>query len=186
MLKRSIDLVISLLGLILFSPVLLIITFFILLKDGFPVVYKQERVGLFGKPFTIYKFRTMVNGADYIGPLFTSKDDPRITRIGALLRKTSLDELPQLINVLKGDMSLVGPRPNVADQQHEYQIDDWNLRNSVLPGITGLAQIYGRSACTFQERLYFDLQYVRTHNVLLDMKIIILTICNVILRKGSF
>lgn len=186
MLKRLFDIVFSLLGLVLLSPLLIIVSFVIVLKDGFPIIYKQERVGLSGKHFSIFKFRTMVKNAANIGPFYTSKNDPRITKIGAFLRRTSLDEIPQLLNVLKGDMSLVGPRPNVEKQREEYQSDDWDLRNSVLPGITGLAQVSGRSSCSFEQRLDFDVSYVQTHNIFLDMKIIILTVSSVLLKKGSF
>jgi lipopolysaccharide/colanic/teichoic acid biosynthesis glycosyltransferase len=186
MIKRIIEVLIVTLSLVILSPLLLVLSILILISDGYPILYKQERVGLHGNGFLIYKFRTMVKNATDIGPYFTSRDDPRITRIGGILRKTSMDELPQLFNVLMGDMSMVGPRPNVEKQRMDYEESDWELRNSVRPGITGLAQVSGRSCCTFEERLGFDLIYVRSNNISLDINIIFRTIIGVLLKKGSF
>lgn len=184
--KRIFDILFSGSFIVIILPVYLVLFLVILLDSGFPIIFKQQRIGLNGKPFSIYKFRTMVKNAASIGPFYTAKDDPRITKIGKFLRKTSLDELPQFFNVLKGDMSIVGPRPNVENQQEEYLPEDWDLRNSVLPGITGPAQISGRSDCTFEERLDYDLTYAKSNNLVLDLKIAFRTFTNVVMKKGSF
>jgi len=184
--KRLFDIVFSIMFIFFALPIYLFLTLFLVLESGFPVFFIQKRVGLKGKLFSIYKFRTMVKNANEIGPYNTAKDDPRITKTGRFFRKTSLDELPQFFNVLKGDMSIVGPRPNVERQKAEYQISDWELRNSVRPGITGLAQISGRSSCTFEERLYYDITYIKSYSLLLDFKIIYRTVMSVVLKQGSF
>jgi lipopolysaccharide/colanic/teichoic acid biosynthesis glycosyltransferase len=155
-----------------------------LIFDGAPVFYNQSRVGLNGNEFTIFKFRTMVNNASSIGPYFTSDNDPRITKIGGFLRKTSIDELPQFLNVLIGDMSIVGPRPNVMAQKAEYTANDWNARNSVKPGITGIAQVYGRSNCTFEERLNSDLDYIKRQGLVFDTILILKTVIAILLKRG--
>jgi len=153
--------------------------------DGFPVFYSQIRVGKHGVEFKMFKFRTMVKNADQIGSHQTAESDQRITKVGSFLRKTSIDELPQLINVLKGDMSLVGPRPNVLNQKIEYTEKDWTKRNKVAPGITGLAQVSGRSSLSFKERLHYDTMYVDKVGLLMDAKILSRTVLQVLLRKGS-
>lgn len=184
--KRLFDIVFSASFLLIALPVYILLILTIAIDSGFPVFFVQKRIGLKGKVFPIYKFRTMVKNAAEIGPFYTAKDDPRISKIGRVLRKTSLDELPQFLNVFKGDMSIVGPRPNVERQREEYKPEDWGLRNSVRPGITGLAQVSGRSSCTFEERLNFDLSYAQSHNLLFDFKIIFNTVVSVIKKKGSF
>ena len=183
--KRLFDIASSLIGLLCLLP-LFIITSLIVVFDNFgPVFYKQARVGLNGKIFYMYKFRSMKVDADKIGPYFTSTDDPRITRIGKWLRKSSIDELPQLVNVFLGHMSIVGPRPNVLQQKELYSEDNWVKRNSVRPGITGLAQATSRSSATGNERDKLDLQYVDRSSFVFDLKIILMTIKQVMLKGGN-
>lgn len=150
-----------------------------------PVIFRQDRVGRYGQIFAIYKFRSMVDNAMSQGPHFTSTDDPRVTRIGRFIRKTSLDELPQLFNVLKGDMSLVGPRPNVPQQRAGYTEDEWNKRNKVRPGVAGLAQALLRSTASPKERTRLDLEYVDKVSVVYDMQLILLTVKQVLLKGGN-
>lgn len=140
------------------------------------MVFRQTRLGLNGREFGMYKFRSMVKNAAQMGPYFTTDKDPRITRVGRFIRRTSIDELPQLINVLKGDMSLVGPRPDVPVQRSLYTEADWAERCSVRPGITGLAQALYRSEATYEQRLNADLRYAREASIWLDLQILVLTI----------
>ena len=170
--KRMLDVVISLAALIVLSPLLLIASIAIALESGLPVLFRQTRLGLNGREFGMYKFRSMVKDAASVGPWHTASDDPRITRVGKVLRRTSIDELPQLLNVLKGDMSLVGPRPDVPAQRSLYTDADWARRCSVRPGITGLAQARLRSEATQAQRLQLDLSYAARHDVWLDLQII--------------
>jgi lipopolysaccharide/colanic/teichoic acid biosynthesis glycosyltransferase len=144
-LKRTLDLALSLVALLILSPVLFGAALAIALESGFPVLFRQTRLGLHGREFGMLKFRSMVKNAASIGPYFTSTSDPRITRVGRFIRRTSIDELPQILNVLRGDMSLVGPRPDVPAQRALYSDADWAQRCSVRPGITGLAQALLRS-----------------------------------------
>lgn len=174
--KRAVDLLLSTVALALLSPVLLAAGLAVALESGWPVLFRQVRVGRFGREFRMYKFRSMVKDAPSLGPYYTIDDDPRITRVGRFIRRTSIDELPQLINVLKGDMSLVGPRPDVPTQRALYRPADWNIRCSVRPGVTGLAQALLRSAATPQQRLELDLRYVREASLWLDLKIIVCTL----------
>ena len=174
--KRLMDLLLAGLALLLLSPVLLATALAIVLDSGRPVFFRQTRVGRGGRPFGMFKFRSMVVNAASIGPYYTSGDDPRITRAGRIIRRTSLDELPQLLNVLRGDMSLVGPRPDVPAQRSLYSDADWALRCSVRPGITGLAQALLRSQATEDERRALDLRYVREQGVWLDLRIIAWTL----------
>lgn len=183
--KRIFDITASAIALCFFLPIFMIIAILIVLDDRGPVLYRQIRVGLNGQLFGMYKFRSMKVNADKIGPYFTSKDDPRITKVGKFLRKSSLDELPQLINVFLGHMSLVGPRPNVPQQESLYSPEKWVKRNLVRPGITGLAQATQRSEATAEERDTLDLDYVDQVSVLFDLKIIILTIVQVITKGGN-
>jgi lipopolysaccharide/colanic/teichoic acid biosynthesis glycosyltransferase len=176
MIKRALDLAASLVALLLLSPVLAATALAVMLEGGRPVLFRQVRVGQGGREFGMYKFRSMVTNAAAIGPYHTSADDPRITRVGRFIRRTSLDELPQLFNVLLGDMSLVGPRPDVPAQRALYAPADWDLRCSVRPGITGLAQARLRSAATESQRLALDLQYVREHGLWLDLRIVFWTL----------
>ena len=183
--KRCLDAGASALVLAILWPVLALIALVVRLDSPGPVFYRQERVGRGGRRFLIFKFRSMVSNADQIGPYHTARGDARITRVGAILRKTSLDELPQLLNVLRGDMSLVGPRPDVPAQESLYKPADWAKRNSVRPGLTGLAQATLRSAATPEERRQLDLEYVDRASVMFDLKIIFMTIRQV-LGRGSY
>lgn len=169
--KRLFDIATSLLALLLLGPVLLGTALAVAIESGFPVLFRQTRVGRLGREFGMYKFRSMVKDAASIGPYFTSANDPRITRVGRFIRRISLDELPQLLNVLKGDMSLVGPRPDVPAQRSLYTEADWAQRCSVRPGITGLAQALYRSESTEAQRLEADLRYTREASLWLDLKI---------------
>ncbi len=169
--KRILDIVLSLMALLVFSPLFVGAALAIGLESGFPVVFRQTRIGLNGREFGMFKFRSMVKNAVSIGPYFTSANDPRITRVGRFIRRTSIDELPQLINVLLGDMSLVGPRPDVPAQRSLYTAADWAQRCSVRPGITGLAQALYRSDSTEAQRLEADLRYTREVSPWLDLKI---------------
>ena len=185
MLKRSFDVAISLLVLLATSPIWLVVAVIIVLSDHGPVLYRQQRVGLRGTTFRIFKFRTMVPNADKIGGYSTATGDPRITGIGQFLRRYSIDELPQLINVLLGDMSLVGPRPDVPGQRSLYSDAEFTKRHSVKPGITGLAQATSRSRATPEERKRLDLEYVDNSSFLFDLKVIALTVRQVISVGGN-
>lgn len=169
--KRAFDLLLSLLALALLWPLLLGVALAIRLDSPGPVLFRQTRVGIKGQPFSILKFRSMVKNAAELGGYSTYDADPRITRVGRIIRRTSIDELPQLLNVLKGDMSLVGPRPDVPAQKSLYTNADWALRCSVRPGITGLAQALYRSESTEAQRLEADLRYAREATLWMDLKI---------------
>ena len=169
--KRGMDIALSLAALLALAPLLLGTALAIAIETGFPVVFRQTRLGLNGREFGMYKFRSMVKNAAQVGPYFTTDNDPRITRVGRFVRRTSIDELPQLINVLKGEMSLVGPRPDVPAQRSLYTPVDWAQRCSVRPGITGLAQALYRSDSTEVQRLDADLRYTREASLWLDLKI---------------
>lgn len=189
LIKRIIDFVLSLIALIILSPILLIIAIIIKLDSKGPVFFKQERLGRNGEVFLIYKFRTMIPDAEKVGlGIYTSSSDPRITKVGGFLRKTSLDELPQFINVLKGEMSLVGPRPPVPYHPYKYEdySDEQKLRFTVPPGITGYAQISGRNTLTWDERIEYDIEYVKNFSVLLDIKIMFKTIGYTFNKKAIY
>ena len=183
--KRFFDILCAASALALLAPLLLAIALIVRIDSPGPVLYRQTRVGLGGKTFSMYKFRSMVTNADRIGGYQTQQQDPRITTSGRWLRRTSLDELPQLLNVLKGDMSVVGPRPDVPQQQSLYLRNDWTLRHSVRPGITGLAQATLRSDATTEQRLQLDLDYVGRHSLLFDLRIILMTVRQ-LWTKGSY
>ncbi len=178
--KRLIDLLGSLTGLIILLPVFVIISILIKLTSKEPIFFTQERLGKNGKIFKINKFRTMVVNAEKMGDRIAVKneDDPRITKVGKFLRATSLDELPQLLNVLKGDMSLVGPRPPVP--YHPYKYEDYNnfqkRRFEMRPGMTGLAQVNVRNSVPWDERIKLDVEYVEKFSILLDIKILFKTL----------
>lgn len=174
--KRALDVSLSLAALILLSPVLAAAAAAIALESGRPILFRQTRIGLGGREFAMYKFRSMVRDAAAIGPYWTASDDPRVTPVGRFLRRTSIDELPQLINVLAGDMSLVGPRPDLPAQRSQYADEEWAERCRVRPGITGLAQALLRSSGTEADRLALDLRYVRERSLPLDLKIIAWTL----------
>ncbi len=184
--KNVADRVLSLLMLGLLAPLLLGITLAVILQSGWPAIFVQSRVGLNGRAFKVYKFRTMVQGAAEKGLMTTvAEHDDRITRIGKFLRKWSLDELPQLVNVLKGDMSLVGPRPTL-----EYQVNQYTPRQrrrlEVKPGITGWAQVNGRNALPWARRIELDIWYVDHFTPWLDVKIMFRTIGVFVRREGLY
>ena len=183
--KRAMDVVLSLLALLVLSPLLVATSLAIALESGRPVLFRQIRLGLHGREFGMFKFRSMVKDAASIGPYFTSTNDPRITRVGRLIRRTSVDELPQILNVLRGDMSLVGPRPDVPAQRGLYSDADWAQRCSVRPGITGLAQALLRSEGSEGERLALDLRYTREANVWFDLKIMVWTLGRLTGKGGN-
>lgn len=194
--KRVFDILVSTILFVVLSPLLLILVIWIKLDSEGEAVFKQTRVGTGGKPFTIYKFRTMVKNADKmfnkkvdkenLGDfVFQEKDDPRITKSGKFLRKTSLDELPQLINIIKGDMSLIGPRPEIpaiADLYSEYE----KIRLMVKPGVSGLAQVNGRGDLELSKTIAYDVRYVKEFSLWLDLKILLKTFKVVILGEGAY
>lgn len=193
--KRLIDVGVSVALLIVLSPIIGIVAFLILLQSDGPVLYLSERIGRNGLPFTMYKFRTMVADADQLrcslqtrnergAILFKISNDPRITRLGRLLRKYSLDELPQLMNVLRGEMSLVGPRPPLATEVEQYSPQHF-IRLNVLPGLTGLWQIRARRSPSFHEYIALDSAYVQNRSLWLDIKILWRTIGAVLGGTGT-
>lgn len=170
--KRLLDFLISFIGIIVLLPVFIVVAILVKLKLGSPIIFKQKRIGYKEKEFYIYKFRSMKNSKDSKGELLP--DDKRLTKFGRLLRSTSLDELPEFFNILKGDMSIVGPRPLVT-QYLPYFKDEERTRHSVRPGLTGLAQVNGRNAIFWEERFMYDIQYVQQMSLLKDIKILIKT-----------
>ncbi|WP_418186779.1 sugar transferase [Aliarcobacter lanthieri] len=182
--KRGIDFISSLILLIILIIPFIIIAILIKKDSIGNVFYRQIRIGQKCKEFKIFKFRTMVSNADKIGSYSTSENDNRITKIGQFLRKTSLDELPQIINVILGDMSLIGPRPDVPAQKINYTEDEWIKRHIVKPGISGLAQCRNRHNITNSGRKKYDLFYNRKVNLYLDIKIVYWTLK--VLKKGSY
>ena len=179
--KRLFDLVFSLVLAILLLPLLAPLAVLVYLNLGSPVLFRQQRPGLLGKPFTFYKFRTMNNRTDENGRLLPDED--RLTGFGSFLRGTSLDELPQLFNVIRGDMSLVGPRPLLMEYLDLYT-DEQARRHEARPGITGWAQVNGRNAITWEEKFRLDLWYVDNRSFLLDLRIILLTVVRIIRKEG--
>jgi len=177
--KRLVDVVLAGLGLVLLSPVMLGCALAVRLGSPGPVLYVQERAGLYRRPFKLYKFRTMVVDAEKsTGPVLAEENDPRITPVGRILRATRLDELPQLFNVFKGDMSIVGPRPErpFFVNQFMQEIPDYHYRYLVKPGLTGLAQVSGKYTTSPADKLRYDLYYIRNYSLLLDLKILLQTI----------
>ncbi|WP_315117522.1 exopolysaccharide biosynthesis polyprenyl glycosylphosphotransferase [uncultured Clostridium sp.] len=194
--KRLMDLILSTIGIIILSPVYVIIVLLIKLDSKGPAIFKQVRVGKNGEDFVIYKFRTMVMNAEKkrsleINPkdisnfVFQSKEDNRITKIGSFLRKTSLDEIPQLFNVFIGNMSLVGPRPEIPDVV-KYYPPEYKQRLLVPPGITGLAQVSGRGEIELGKTINYDLTYIQNFSILFDIKILFKTVFSVFKREGAF
>lgn len=195
--KRVLDIVLSLLGLMLLSPILLIIAALIKLENiKAPIFFKQVRVGENKKEFNIYKFRSMVIDAEDLlesvkdknevaGAMFKMKNDPRITYVGKFIRKTSIDELPQLYNVIRGEMSLVGPRPPLPLEVKEYNKEEQN-RLLVKPGCTGLWQVSGRSNVGFKEMVQMDFEYMKRRNLLFDIKLIIKTVFVMLFSKDAY
>lgn len=193
--KRSVDIVGAIVGLIALSPVFVLAAVAVLLDDGRPILFTQPRAGRDGKPFRIYKFRTMTRGADAQraglrdrnevsgNASFKLADDPRVTRIGRLLRRTSVDELPQLWNVMNGEMSLVGPRPHPFDDVAGYE--PWQRRRlTVKPGITGLWQVKGRLEPTFDRWVQLDLEYIDGWSIWLDFRLLLQTIPALLRAEG--
>ena len=183
--KRVFDIAVALIALAVLWPLLLVVALAIRLDSPGPALFRQTRVGVEGRPFSMLKFRSMVVDTERVGGYSTAVGDPRITRVGRFIRRTSLDELPQIFNVLRGDMSWVGPRPDVPAQKDNYSDEDWRARHRVRPGITGLAQATLRSAATPAQRLALDLEYVERASLLFDLKILLLTVRQV-LGKGSY
>lgn len=196
MIKRIADIILSILGMIILSPVFLFVYIAIKLDSKGPAIFKQVRIGKDGREFVIYKFRTMIVNAELkkqleINPqnienfIYQSKNDSRITKIGAFLRKSSLDEIPQLANVFIGNMSLVGPRPEVPDVVKLYP-EKYRQRLLVLPGITGLAQISGRGEIELGKTVYYDLTYIKQFSIWFDIKILFGTFISVFKKEGAF
>ncbi len=179
MLKRAFDISVSLLLLFLLLPLLLVLSFLILIFDGNPILFIQSRSGFHGVEFKLFKFRTMQNNNS------SNSSENKITRLGSILRKTSLDELPSLFNVIKGDMSLVGPRPLLMDYLPYYSKDELK-RFAVKPGLTGLAQINGRNLISWDEKIKYDLLYVSSNNFFLDIKIMCMTLFKVFKSEGIY
>ena len=187
--KRVLDLILSLMALIILMPLMIIIAILIKIDSKGPVFFLQERLGKDGKVFKIIKFRTMVKNAEQMGSgIKTSEEDSRITKIGNFLRKTSLDEIPQFINVLKGDMSLVGPRPPVTYHPYKYEnySNEQKKRFKTKPGITGLAQVKVRNSAPWDERINIDLKYVSKITIYKDIIIIIKTILKIFKKENIY
>lgn len=186
--KRLLDIVLSLLGTIILSPILLIIAIAIKIDSKGPIIFKQKRLGKDGKEFEIYKFRSMIVGAEKIGTgVYSKKGDSRVTRVGKFIRMTSIDELPQLINILKGEMSFIGPRPVLTYHPWKYEeyTEEQLKRFAVRPGVTGWAQIHGRKDVPWDKRIKLDTYYVENISFLLDLKIFLQTFYKVILMKDN-
>jgi exopolysaccharide biosynthesis polyprenyl glycosylphosphotransferase len=195
--KRLFDIVVSAILLVLLLPIFLAVGLAIRLEDPGPILFKQQRVGRWGKLFTMWKFRSMYTDAEERkkelmarnemagGVLFKMKDDPRVTRVGRVIRKTSIDELPQLWNVLKGDMSLVGPRPPVPQEVDEYSLSD-RRRLEVIPGITCIWQVSGRSDIPFDQQVELDVQYIQSQSFWTDIKILLKTVPALLFGTGAY
>lgn len=193
--KRLIDVIGSIVALVVFTPMMLVIMLLIKLEDKGPVFYGQTRIGKNGAEFKMWKFRSMIENAhelrsqmmsqnDADGPMFKIKDDPRVTKMGHFIREKSLDEIPQFFNVLKGEMSLVGPRPSLPEEVMEFDSRE-RERLNVLPGLTGLWQVSGRNNLSFDDMIALDLEYVKHHSVLWDIKIIFITMEQMFFSKGN-
>lgn len=180
--KRALDIIISLCGIIILSPVYLILWILVRIKLGNPALFTQDRPGKNEKVFKLYKFRTMTDEWDEKGELLP--DEIRLTGFGKILRSTSLDELPELFNILKGDMSLIGPRPLLV-RYLPYYTEEERHRHDVRPGLTGLAQVNGRNALGWEDRFSYDLQYVEHCSFLMDMKVLGMTVGKVLKRSGT-
>lgn len=186
--KRLLDIMFSFIGIVVVSPVLAIVALAVKLDSKGPVIFKQERLGKDGKVFLIYKFRSMCVGAEKMGSgQYSFKGDSRITRVGKIIRATSLDELPQFFNIIKGDMSFIGPRPTLT--YHPWKLEEYTdfqrRRFEVRPGITGLAQVNGRKKIDWVDRIKFDVEYVDNMSLALDCKILFKTVVNVFMMKDN-
>ena len=179
--KRLLDIICSLGFILCFWWLYIVVAILVKRKLGSPVIFKQQRPGLNGKIFTMYKFRSMTDSKDKDGKLLS--DAERLPRFGKILRATSFDEIPEFINVLKGDMSLIGPRPLLVEYLERYN-DEQKRRHNVRPGITGWAQVNGRNAISWEEKFKYDVEYVDKLNFLLDMKIVFLTIKKIVVKEG--
>lgn len=187
--KRSLDILLSLIMLIGLLPILLIVGIIIKIDSKGPALFKQDRIGLNGQVFKILKFRSMTMGAEKQGTgVYSFKDDPRVTKVGAFIRKTSIDELPQLINILRGEMSFIGPRPVLT--YHPWRFEEYTeeqkKRFNVLPGVTGLAQLNGRKELEWPERIKLDIKYIDDLSFRLDIKLFFLTIKKVLLMEDNY
>jgi len=195
--KRSFDLFVSLLALVFLMPLFMIVAVCIIVEDGFPVVFSQRRVGLDGREFNMFKFRTMCRDAEKMrlelldrndstdGVTFKMRHDPRVLRVGRLLRRFSIDELPQFVNVLKGDLAIVGPRPPLPEEVKRYSLSD-RKRLHVKPGLTCLWQISGRSDIPFGRQVSLDIQYIQSQSLLKDFVIVLKTIPAVLFGRGAY
>ncbi len=195
--KRTLDVLVSLVALVMLAPLFLVVAVCILVDDGFPVLLMQKRVGLYGREFRLHKFRSMCRDAEQIkvdllernesadGVIFKIKNDPRITRTGRILRRFSIDEMPQFLNVLLGDLSVVGPRPPLPEEVAKYSLSD-RKRLQVKPGLTCLWQIQGRSEIPFKGLVSLDMQYIHSQSLLKDIVIIIKTIPAVLFGRGAY
>lgn len=184
--KRLIDIVLSVIGLVILFPILLITAVAIRLESKGSVIFQQERLGLNGKAFKIYKFRSMYEGAEKQG-VYSGKGDMRVTKVGKFIRATSIDEFPQLVNIIKGDMSIIGPRPTLT--YHPWRFDEYTeeqkKRFSIRPGVTGWAQINGRKGVPWDRRLEYDVEYVKNLSLKFDVKIFFRTLIKVITMQNS-
>lgn len=185
--QRVLDIIISLIGLIIGIPLMIIFGIFIKIEDKGPITYKQERLGKNGKVFYIYKLRSMRTDAEKFGAKWADKDDPRITKVGKFIRKTRIDELPQLFNILKGDMSIIGPRPERPSftDQFNKDIPGFINRLAVKPGLTGWAQVNGGYEITPEQKLKEDMYYIKNRSVSLDIKILLMTVKVVLTGDGA-
>lgn len=185
--QRVLDIVLSVIGLLIGIPLMVIFGILIKVEDNGPITYKQERLGKGGKKFYIYKLRSMRTDAEKFGAQWAEKDDPRITKVGKFIRKTRIDEIPQLFNILKGDMSIIGPRPERPSFTEEFnqEIPGFINRLAVKPGLTGWAQVNGGYEITPREKLIEDIYYIENRSVLLDLKILFKTIKVVLTGDGA-
>ena len=195
--KRMVDIVVSLVALVMLIPLFLLVGICILIEDGFPVLLMQKRVGLYGREFKLHKFRSMCRNAEAMkadlqdqnestdGVMFKIKKDPRITRVGRVIRRFSIDEMPQFLNVFLGDLALVGPRPPIPEEVAKYSLSD-RKRLQVKPGLTCLWQIQGRSEIPFDKLVSLDMQYIRSQSIFKDIVIIIKTIPAVLFGRGAY
>ena len=185
--QRVLDIVLSVIGLLIGIPLMVIFGILIKVEDNGPITYKQERLGKGGKKFYIYKLRSMRTDAEKFGAQWAEKDDPRITKVGKFIRKTRIDEIPQLFNILKGDMSIIGPRPERPSFTEEFnqEIPGFINRLAVKPGLTGWAQVNGGYEITPREKLIEDIYYIKNRSILLDLKILFKTIKVVLTGDGA-
>lgn len=184
---RVLDICLSLIGLMIGTPLIIMFGILIKLEDDGPIIYKQERVGKHGKVFNLYKIRSMKTDAEKFGAQWAQKNDPRILKVGKFIRKTRIDEIPQLFNILKGDMSIVGPRPErpMFTMQFNEEINGFINRLLVKPGLTGWAQVNGGYEMTPEEKLEWDIEYIKSRNPIIDIRIILKTISVVLTGEGA-